>query len=115
MQITITVEDIRSGRRCDTGCCPLGRALSRAGINHFGVTPFAVVIPEGETGAQSVPLPVEVSQWLLEYDGGLEVKPMSFDLWSPPIRRSTARAAKAVRKKASPLAGMEPALAACPA
>ncbi len=85
MTITITAEDIQRGRRCDPGCCPVGRAISRAGVEHYGVIGTQVMVPSGNSGAKALPLPHNVQNWLLDFDGCMPVEPISFEL---PIERA---------------------------
>ena len=96
--ITITKEDILNGRRCDPNSCPVGRALSRAGVSHFGVIGPTVVIVDGQDRRRIMPLPENVSEWILEFDACRQVKPLVFELALPahgtPQRTDGAQAAR---------------------
>lgn len=83
MRIEITQEDIRHGCRCDPDCCPVGRALSRAGVSHFGVLGPAVVIADGEQHVTFMQLPEEVTEWILSFDRFEPVRPFTFELGLP--------------------------------
>ncbi len=80
MRIDVTAEDIQSGQRCDINCCPVGRALRRAGVPHEAVMGGALLVeaPGGRLDFRL--LPREVGNWLLEFDRGRPVQPMSFEL-----------------------------------
>ncbi len=87
MRITVTQEDIDNGRRCDPDCCPVGRALSRAGLIHYGVIGSAVMIKDGQAHAMALPLPAPVRDWILDFDGSRAVEPFSFELPVPTAKR----------------------------
>ena len=95
MVITVTRQDIEAGRRCDPDCCPVARAISRAGIDHFGVVGASVMVVDGRQRAASLPLPSEVKNWILDFDGSRPVEPISFELCltanSRPRRKTAAR------------------------
>jgi len=80
MTITVTHDDILLGRHCDPDCCPIGRALSRAGIPHIGIINGEVLIPDGNHHATGLPLPLNVRDWMSEFDCRQEVEPISFEL-----------------------------------
>jgi hypothetical protein len=86
MTISVTKEDIKHGKRCDPDCCPIGRALSRAGIVHFGVVGPTVMVADDSDHATGLPLPKEVKDWILEFDGAGPVEPITFDLILPAKR-----------------------------
>ncbi len=91
MKITVTKQDIENGRRCDPDCCPVGRALSRAGVLHLGVVGAAVMVADGPGHAVSLPLPGAVESWILDFDGSRPVEPMSFELALPAQRKNGPR------------------------
>ena len=86
MTFTITSEDIRYGRHCDPDCCPIGRALSRAGVDHLGVIGPEVIVSDKRHHARSLPLPPPVRDWILNFDAYQPVEPMSFELRVPGHR-----------------------------
>jgi hypothetical protein len=83
MKIEVTQQDIDNGRRCDPDCCPIGRALSRAGVSHYGVVGAAVMIEDAAHTARPLPLPSEVRNWIVEFDGSRPVEPITFNLPLP--------------------------------
>jgi hypothetical protein len=95
MKIEITQEDIKHGCRCDPSCDPVGRALSRAGIAHFGVLGTAVVVAEDNEHVLFLRLPEEVSEWILSFDRFEPVTPMSFELVLPAEHEEQPLAAAA--------------------
>ncbi|HWI56617.1 MAG TPA: hypothetical protein VNZ22_05290, partial [Bacillota bacterium] len=60
MKITVTTEDIQQSSRCDPDGCPIGRALSRAGVEHYGVVGSSVLVVDDQNEAQSLSLPPQV-------------------------------------------------------
>ncbi len=91
MKIEVTQQDIEQGRRCDPDCCPVGRALSRAGVTHLGVSGTVVVSDDGDRHASFLMLPEEVRDWILRFDECEPVNPITFELVLP--RRQRGRAA----------------------
>ncbi len=89
MRITVTQEDIENGRRCDPDCCPIGRALSRAGVVHYGVVGEAVMVLDEQQHATDLPLPGEIREWILDFDGRRPVEPISFELPIPAHKPNT--------------------------
>ncbi len=81
--IAVTEDDIQNGRRCDPNACPVGRALSRAGVLHSGVLGPTVVVVDGQARPTVLPLPQSVSEWILEFDGCRQVQAFSFELALP--------------------------------
>lgn len=61
----------------------MGRALSRAGVSHFGVLGPAVVIADGEQHVTFMQLPEEVTEWILSFDRFEPVRPFTFELGLP--------------------------------
>lgn len=80
MTITVTREDIQNGRRCDPDCCPIGRALARAGIRHLGVVGSTIILRRDCEHASHLPLPDGVHQWIQDFDLSRPVTPISFEL-----------------------------------
>ncbi len=80
MKVTVTTEDIVKGRPGDPDCCPMGAALSRAGLLHEGVTGYAVMVRQGEGHVDLLILPERVREWVLGYDRGEPMQPISFEL-----------------------------------
>ena len=100
MTIRITREDIENGRRCDPDCCPVGRALTRCGIEHFGVVGTGVMLMDERHYTELVPLPIAVKDWILAFDGKRPVEPISFELVIPSQRKPRSRAARSARRSA---------------
>ncbi len=80
MTIEVTREDIQHGRRCDPDCCPIGRALSRAGVDHLGVVGSTVLVADRHKGARALRLPGNVKNWIVAFDGAQPVEPITFEL-----------------------------------
>ena len=93
MTISVTREDIEQGRRCDPDCCPVGRALSRAGVVHFGVVGPTVMVADDAEHATGLPLPTAVKDWILDFDGAQPVEPITFDLTLPKQKSHASRRA----------------------
>ncbi|HWI58635.1 MAG TPA: hypothetical protein VNZ22_15525 [Bacillota bacterium] len=83
MKIVVTQEDIKHGRRCDPDCCPVARALLRAGLAHLGVVGTTVLITDANQQTTALPLPGAVKEWILDFDGNQPVQPFSFELALP--------------------------------
>src|SRR4051812_35145467 len=83
MNIRVTSNDIEDGQRHDPERCPVARALSRAGVLHFGVMLASIVVADGHGHVTSLPLPRQVTDWILDFDNRRSVQPMSFDLSIP--------------------------------
>ncbi len=81
MRIIVTKEDIEEGRARDAQNCPVALALRRAGVVHFGVSGILVWVASGN---QAVVLPGHVQEWILNYDYGLQMAPIDFDLHLTP-------------------------------
>jgi hypothetical protein len=79
MKIQVTREDIEQGRRRDPNNCAVAVALRRAGVSHFGVTGMVVSF----AGSTVVLLPVTVQEWIMDFDWGVKMDPMEFDLILP--------------------------------
>jgi hypothetical protein len=94
MTITITHDDIRFGRHCDPDCCPVGRAISRAGIPHAGIIDGEVLVPGGPHRATWLPLPRNVRNWMRDFDCHQVVQPISFELEVPVRRRLSLSSGK---------------------
>ncbi len=84
MKIAVTREDIRNGRRRDPDNCAVARALTRAGINHQGVTGMTLTLRTGPRRT-SIVLPSLVQEWILDFDWGSPVAPIEFDLQLPQL------------------------------
>src|SRR5947209_3364746 len=83
MNIRVTSNDIENGQRHDPERCPVARALSRAGVLHFGVMLATIVVADGHGHVTSLPLPSQVTDWILDFDNNRLVRPMSFELSIP--------------------------------
>ncbi len=83
MRIVVTKEDIENGTRQDPKGCPVGRALSRAGINHCCVTGPAVILKNERQHATALLLPEAVRSWIVNYDRGNSVEPIGFEVGLP--------------------------------
>jgi hypothetical protein len=55
-------------------------ALRRAGIAHFGVSGMLVWVASGH---RALVLPGPVQEWILNYDYGMQMTPIDFDLHLP--------------------------------
>ena len=84
MKISITREDIEGGRRRDPSGCAVALALKRAGVPHFGVTGMLVMV---EFAGKHTPivLPGPVQEWILDFDWGMPVGPLEFELTLPDL------------------------------
>lgn len=107
MNITVTKEDIECGQRRDPENCAIARALVRAGLDHFGVMGPSIMVADGWGRLASLRLPEEVSDWILNFDAGNLVEPLSFKLDLPPRPQPAA--------EPSDTAGLENATALEPA
>ena len=83
MKIKVTREDIEKGERRDPHSCPVGRAVSRAGIIHCCVTESAVIVPDGGPSPTALLLPDVVQSWILDFDAQKPVQPISFEVGLP--------------------------------
>ena len=84
MTITVTTHDIEEGHKFDPDNCAVARALKRAGIAHLGVMGPSVMVADSWGRVTALPLPQQARHWILEYDAGKQVPPLSFDLAPPP-------------------------------
>src|SRR4051794_37361841 len=91
MKITITKEDIDIGHKHDPERCAVARALTRAGVSHFGVMLTSVVVADGYGHVTGLPLPTAVTDWILNFDGNKPVAPISFDLTTPSETQPNSR------------------------
>ena len=82
MKITVTRDDIDGGRRRDPNNCAVALALRRSGITHFGVTGMLVCLGPGHT---NVLLPGPVQEWIVDFDWGVPVNPIEFELALPEL------------------------------
>ncbi len=80
MRIHVTREDIENGRVRDAQNCPVAVALRRAGIAHCGVSGMRVWVASGH---RAVVLPGPVQEWILNYDYGMQMTPIEFELHLP--------------------------------
>ncbi len=108
IKVTVTKGDIEQGRRCDPDCCPIGRALARAGVTHYGVVGASVIVPDERQFAIALRLPQKVADWILDFDGRRPVEPFTFELAVPAQKKAKERSSRPVRRKPAP----KPALAA---
>jgi hypothetical protein len=99
MKITVTSQDIENGRRCDPDCCPVGRALMRAGLLHYGVHGNEVILLDVHHDPAILRLPEEVVEWILCYDGHRPVEPFSFELPLPWERKHKERVCRSTSRK----------------
>jgi hypothetical protein len=90
MKITMTKHDVSNGRIWDPDHNPLGWALRRAGIYHYGIVGSVLMVPDGHDRAISVPLPKRVANWIARAMKRKEVRPMTFELAlrAPRLRRA---------------------------
>ena len=87
MRITVTIEDIESGRRYDPVRCPVARALHRAGMVFFTVMESAVRLRDEDQHGGLLVLPGSVQDWIRSFDRGEPVEPIAFELealWDLP-------------------------------
>ncbi len=83
MRIDVTSEDIQQGQRQNPKGCPVGRALSRAGIPTCGVTGPAVILKDDRNIATALLLPEVVQNWISDFDQGRSVEPIAFNVGRP--------------------------------
>ncbi len=83
MKIVVTKEDIENGKRQDPKGCPVGRALTRAGIGHCCVAGPAVILKNERQQATALLLPDAVRNWIASFDGGQAVEPIRFEVGVP--------------------------------
>ncbi len=83
MRIVVTKEDIEKGRRQDPKGCPIGRALSRAGVNHCCVAGAAVILRNEPQQVTALLLPDVVRNWIFDFDRGKTVEPIGFEVGLP--------------------------------
>ncbi len=86
MRIHVTREDVENGRVRDAQNCPVAIALRRAGVAHFGVSGMLVWVASGH---RAVVLPGPVQEWILNYDYGMQMMPIDFDLHLPDTEEVT--------------------------
>src|SRR5690349_21737653 len=82
MNIRITEEDIKLGRRRDPQDCPVARALRRAGVDHMGVGGMAVMMVLACKNT-FVLLPASAQEWITDFDWGGHVGPFEFEFHLP--------------------------------
>ena len=85
MKVTVTEQDITTGHQFDQDQCAVARALSRAGVAHLGVMGPSVMICDESGRMIPVALPPPVRHWILDFDSGKHVGPISFDFGAPPL------------------------------
>ncbi len=90
MTITITRADIENGYRCDPDCCPIGRALSRAGVVHYDVADEGVVVNSGQRATKRLAWPEPVRDWIVAYDSRQPVEPITFEISLPGEHKTKA-------------------------
>jgi ribosomal protein S14 len=78
--VKVTAEDIRTGLRDSAYSCPIAIALCRRGFRDAAVGTRLVHF--GHKAASE--LPPKAKKFVSEFDGGQEVKPMSFHMPIPP-------------------------------
>jgi len=83
MKITLTSHDVHNGRLWDPDRNPLGWALRRAGVFHYGVVGTVVMLPDERDRAIRVSLPKRVANWLSRARQRKAVRPLSFELSLP--------------------------------
>src|SRR5512146_2739695 len=102
MKITVTKADIEGGRRRDPHECAVARALRRAGLAHLGVMGMLVAV-RTRRQQTSMFLPGFVQEWILDYDWGLPVQPIEFELAVPRSLQEKQRPQQRKRKRATAL------------
>src|SRR5205085_6958194 len=80
MKIMVTERDIEDGGRFDPDGCAIARALNRAGFRHLGVMGPSVMVADAWGRVLCVPLPAAARLWILDFDSGKRVGPISFEL-----------------------------------
>lgn len=90
MKVTLTKQDVHEGRIWDPDLNPVGWALRRAGIFHYGVVDSVLMLPDDRDHAVSVSLPKSVANWISRARQRTTVKPMTFEI---PVRLKKRRRA----------------------
>lgn len=80
MKVTLTKQDVHEGGLWDPDLNPVGWALRRAGIFHYGVVDSVLMLPDDRGHAVSVSLPKRVASWISRARERAAIKPMTFDL-----------------------------------
>ncbi len=79
MKVEVTAKHIAKGCRNIYDACPVALALEDAGAYDINIdSDSAVFTHEGLTYTFSLPL--EVQAWIGDFDSGVEVEPMNFDI-----------------------------------
>lgn len=76
MYIQITQKDIDQGKRCHPVFCPVAIAASRALAKPVSCGYFLMYIGY----KTNVKLPKKVTNWICDFDEGIEVRPFEFDI-----------------------------------
>lgn len=82
MRVQVTQEDIDKGVDCDSGRCPIARALLRQvpGVVSVCVTVDGVDYAKADGRFAAVELPREAVRFITLFDDGRLVSPFEFDL-----------------------------------
>lgn len=87
MKITVTTEDIRSGKACNPWQCPIAKAVTRQVPNTFVEVGSAHVVIDNEY----VPLPEHVVDFIAAFDGKLPTGVAPFEFEVPYETREAAK------------------------
>jgi hypothetical protein len=88
LRLTITADDIAQGKRSDTSCCPIALSFRRTAQKErirvaalWVVAPRIVCATDVYKGIQrSWAMPEIAGKWLIAFDKGETVSPLSFEL-----------------------------------
>lgn len=83
MKVSITINDIKQGRRGHPQECPVGLAIQRSGFAYCCVAGPAIVLRDLERGVRAMLLPEAIQRWIKDFDQQLPVNPIEFELGSP--------------------------------
>lgn len=87
MKVSVTEQDVREGARLHCQLCPVARALSRAFGNAYysvSVGPLGEVrcVARNTSGVDWYELPPAAQAWVEQFDRGVPMPPIEFEL--PP-------------------------------
>jgi hypothetical protein len=74
--VIVTEEHIRTGERCDPQRCPVAWA-----IGEMFPLEDVYVDAHAQVGKDYYALPTDVSSWIMKYDRGLSMLPITFDMY----------------------------------
>lgn len=83
MKIVVTQEDIAHGKRACMFDCAVALALKRAGVKFIKLSYNEIITkvgPDGLEVLESIPLPPEATQFIVDFDDQTPVSPFEFEL-----------------------------------